>query len=43
MLKDWRELVLSEVRGDDLSLEAGLKSKTAFSFQDKEVTFTISF
>ena len=43
MLKDWKQLVLSEVRGDDLSLEAGLKSKTAFSFQDKEVTFTISF
>ena len=43
MLKDFKELVLSEVRADDITLKPELASKMSFSFREKEISFSISF
>jgi len=43
MLSDFRTMVLSEVRGDGITPQKNLKSAMSFTFQEKKITFAISF
>ncbi|MCX6695266.1 MAG: class I tRNA ligase family protein [Candidatus Altiarchaeota archaeon] len=43
MLSEFRILVMNEARADEIQMRPALESKTSFVFQEKKVTFSISF